>query len=76
MQLYTIKLMKIFSARLSELRKGTKLTQRQVAEMLNIKQQSYSRYEYGTGEPNLETLVKLAKFFEVSTDYLLGLADY
>ncbi len=44
--------------------------------MLNIKQQSYSRYEYGTGEPNLETLVKLAKFFEVSTDYLLGLVDY
>lgn len=76
MQLYTIKLMKIFSARLSELRKGAKLTQRQVAEMLNIKQQSYSRYEYGTGEPNLETLVKLAKFFEVSTDYLLGLVDY
>lgn len=68
--------MKIFSDRLRELRISACYTQQQMAEMLNIKQQSYSRYEYGTGEPSLETVVKIAKIFEVSGDYLLGLSDY
>ncbi len=68
--------MKIFSERLKELRKSANLTQQQMAEKLNIKQQSYARYEYGTGEPNLDTVVKLTEIFDVSSDYLLGISDY
>jgi transcriptional regulator with XRE-family HTH domain len=68
--------MKIFSERLKELRVSSCYTQQQIAEKLNIKQQSYSRYEYGNGEPSLETLVKIAKIFDVSSDYLLGITDY
>lgn len=68
--------MQIFSERLRELRKSAGITQRQIAARLNISQQSYARYESGTGEPNLETLAKIAKIFDVTADYLLGLAGY
>lgn len=68
--------MKIFSERLKELRKAAGLTQQQVSQRLNIRQQSYFRYENGTGEPNLETLAKIAAMFDVSTDYMLGLSDF
>lgn len=51
------------------------MTQQEIASLLNIRQQSYIRYEYGTGEPSLNTLMSIAKIFEVSTDYLLGLTD-
>lgn len=68
--------MKIFATRLKELRLQEGYTQTQLAEMLNIHQQSYIRYEYGTGEPSLETLVKIATIFGVTSDYLLGLSNY
>ncbi len=68
--------MKIFAQRLRELRVENNLTQAQVASRLGIKQQSYVRYEIGSGEPSLETLVALAKLFGVSADYLLGLTEY
>ena len=68
--------MKIFQERLIELRKLNKLTQREMAEYLQIAQPSYIRYEHGTSQPSLETLVKLADYFDVSTDYLLGREEY
>ena len=68
--------MKVFCERLIEQRKLNKLTQRQVAEKLNIKQPSYIRYEKGVAEPSLENLVLLAELFDVSTDYLLGRTEY
>lgn len=68
--------MKIFATRLRELRLQEGYTQTQIAEMLNIRQQSYIRYEYGTGEPSLETLAKIATIFGVTSDYLLGLSNY
>lgn len=61
-----------FAQRLKELRLERGLTQQQIAALLNIKQQSYIRYEYGTGEPSLSTLINLAHIFGVTTDYLLG----
>ena len=67
--------MEIFANRLKELRTQQKLSQRDMAEKLHIKQQSYSRYELATGEPSLATLREIAIFFDVSTDYLLGLED-
>ncbi len=68
--------MKIFQERLIEQRKLNKITQRQLAEYLQIAQPSYIRYENGSSEPNLETLVKIADFFDVSVDYLLGRTEY
>lgn len=68
--------MKIFRERLFEQRKLNNVTQRQMAEYLKITQPSYIRYENGTAEPSLENLVKIADFFDISTDYLLGREEY
>ena len=68
--------MKIFSIRLKELRKSCGYSQQQLAELLNVRQQSYARYENGKGEPNLDTVVKIATIFDVTTDFLLGLSEY
>ncbi|MCL2853539.1 MAG: helix-turn-helix transcriptional regulator [Defluviitaleaceae bacterium] len=46
-----------------------------MAEYLGITEQAYAKYEYAMREPNHETTIKLADFFEVSTDYLFGRSD-
>ena len=58
--------------RLAELRKARGLSQRQLAEDLQISQNSISQYELGKREPNQNTLLALANYFAVSVDYLLG----
>lgn len=68
--------MKIFAQRLKELRTENNYTQNDVATRLGIRQQSYVRYENGSGEPSLATLVAIARLYNVSTDYLLGLTNY
>ncbi|MBQ8427419.1 MAG: helix-turn-helix transcriptional regulator [Clostridia bacterium] len=68
--------MQTFAKRLKEVRKDKNLSQQQMAKMLNIRQQSYARYELDTSEPSYEMLVKIAKFFNVTTDFLLGLTEY
>lgn len=68
--------MKIFQERLIEQRKLNKVTQRQMADFLNMAQPSYIRYENGTSEPNLENLVRIADYFDVTTDYLLGRTEF
>jgi len=60
-----------FGKRIKELRIQRGLTQRQMAATFGITERNYQRYE-STDSPSNETLVKLAKFFEVSTDYLIG----
>lgn len=47
-------------------------TQAQIAEYLNVKQNTYSQYEIGTLNYPIEVLIKLADFYGVSVDYLLG----
>lgn len=47
-------------------------TQKQIAEMLHIKQNTYSQYEIGVLNYPVEVLMKLANFYSVSVDYLLG----
>ena len=64
-----------FPDRLKEIRKSKGITQKAVAEFLKIKETSYQHYEYGKREPNHETTIKLADYFNVSTDYLLGRSD-
>lgn len=62
----------IFSERLKTLRKEKKLTQKELAEQIGIKQNSYSDWETGKNEPSLENLIKLADLLEVSIDWLFG----
>lgn len=58
--------------RLKRLRKEAKLNQSDVALKLNIKRETYTRYETGTITPPPDVITVLAKLFEVSTDYLLS----
>ena len=66
----------LFSERLKHLRIETNLTQNQLAQILNTTQRRISYFEIGKVEPDLETLCSIAKYFNVSADYLLGLTDY
>ena len=69
--------MKIFlGQRLKELRERKGLTQKQLSEKLNIHSVTYLHYEKEQREPPLSLLADIAKFYDVSVDYLLGLTDY
>jgi len=57
---------------LKEIRNKTKLTQNDLALKLNIARSTYNGYEQGISEPNIETLCKLADYYDVSLDYLVG----
>lgn len=58
--------------RLKELRMRKGLTQKGVAEALNIARNTYNQYETGKRAPDIETLCRIANFFGVSVDYLVG----
>ncbi len=68
--------MEIFSTKLKELRIEKKLSQKELANILKTNNSSICDWERERSQPDLETLVDIAKFFNVSTDYLLGLKDY
>lgn len=61
--------------RLRELRLEKGLRLKDVAEAMGVTLRTISNYEAGIREPSLDMLVKLCKFFDVSSDYLLGLSD-
>lgn len=61
-----------FKSILKELRVSEGLTQKDLAEFLQVSYTTYASYEQGRSEPNIDTIIKLAGFFKVSTDYLLG----
>lgn len=61
--------------RIKELREENGLTQQAVADYLNVKQNTYSQYENGKRQLSVDVLIKLAKFYKVSTDYILELED-
>ena len=46
-----------------------------MAEIFGVKPRGYQQYEYGQNYPTVPGLIQIAKFFDVSTDYLLGLTD-
>ena len=58
--------------RIRNLRIDSGYTQQHIAELLNIKQNTYSQYELGVLNYPIEALLKLADFYGVSVDYLLG----
>lgn len=61
--------------RIRDLREDKDLTQTYIAKILGITQQTYSRYETGEITIDIYNLIKLAKFYNTSTDYLLGLTS-
>ena len=61
--------------RLRDLREDSDLTQQAVADFLNIKQSTYSQYETEKRQIPIEALIKLAGFYKVSTDYILGISN-
>ena len=67
--------MATFNDRLKTLRKNKKITQKQMAEFLEITDRHFQRYEAGEIDPPTSVTVKLADYFNVSTDYLLGRSD-
>lgn len=65
----------MFPKRLKYLRNEKGLSQQNMADYLGISRQGYGKYEDGKSEPDHKTLVKLANYFNVTTDYLLGKSD-
>ncbi|MBQ3531059.1 MAG: helix-turn-helix transcriptional regulator [Oscillospiraceae bacterium] len=61
--------------RIRDLREDKDFSQKQLAEMLNISQSTYSRYESGFLDIPSEILISLSKIYGVTTDYILGLSD-
>lgn len=67
--------MRAFGAKLKELRTEKGIKQSELAEMLCVNQRTISNWENDVREPDFNMLVKIAKLFDTSTDYLLGFKD-
>lgn len=65
----------ILGKRIKELRVEKRISQRQLGVELGFSNQAISTWEAGQREPDCDSLVKIAKFFDTSVDYLLGLSD-
>ena len=61
--------------RLKELREDADIKQQTIANFLHIRQNTYSQYENGQRQLPIDILIKLAIYYNVSTDYILGLTD-
>ena len=61
--------------RLRELREDNDLKQKDLAEYLHIRQNTYSQYENGQRQIPIDVLISLANYYHTSTDYLLGLTN-
>ena len=64
-----------FSERFYKLRKEYNYTQYKLGKLLNISRSTISKYESGDLFPATHTLIKIARVFKVSVDYLIGLSD-
>jgi len=65
----------MFFQRLADLRIDSDKTQKEIAEFLDCKREVYRRYEKGIHEIPVWALIKLAQYYNTSTDYILGLTD-
>lgn len=65
----------MLSNRLKSLRTHRNITQSDLAKRIGVARTTYAMYEQGQREPDYDTLQKIADFYEVSTDYLLGRTD-
>ena len=64
-----------FGEKLKKLRESNVKLQQDMALLLDISIRQYQRYEKGEQEPNIDTLIKIADFYNVSLDYLVGRTD-
>lgn len=64
-----------FQERLKQLREEQDLSKRELAVKLGIPPSTYYDYENGKTQPDLSKIIKIAEFFDVNSDYLLGLSD-
>ncbi len=67
--------METLSKRLFDLRKERKLTRKTVAEQIDMSERSYQRYENAEREPAASALIRMADFYGVTIDYLVGRTD-
>lgn len=58
--------------KLKELRKNANLTQNEISKIINVAITTYNGYEQENREPNIETLIKLANYYNCTLDYLVG----
>jgi len=65
-----------FSERVKELRDDRELSQGDLALEFKVTRQTVSAWEKGIQETDFDTLIKLAEFFKVSSDYILGITDF
>ena len=65
----------MFYKRIRDLREDHDLTQKDVAKLLNCSQQAYSNYELGQRDVPTDILIKLSALYDVSVDYILGIAN-
>ena len=65
----------MFNLRLKDLRKKQKITQKQLSTDIGLSERNYQSLEYGNIKPSYDTLLKLADYFNISLDYLVGRSD-
>lgn len=58
--------------RIHDLREDSDLSQKEISEILHVSQRSYSHYETGSRGIPIETLIRLADYYNISIDYLVG----
>ena len=68
--------MTVFAERLRMIRRVRDVTQAQLAESIGVTDRACRRYESGENEPTLSVIQKIADFFDVSVDYLMGRDNY
>ncbi len=61
--------------RLEELKESRNLKQKEIASAVGVPLRTYQRYEYGEREPQASVLIRMADYFNVSIDYLVGRTD-
>lgn len=64
-----------YRTRMKNMREDHDLTQKQVGEIIQKSQQGYNHIEAGRAELKIDDLIKLCKFYNVSSDYFIGLTD-
>ena len=64
-----------YTRRIRDIREDNDLTQQQIAEILGTSQTMYARYKRGANELPIRHLIRLAEYYRLSTDYLLGLTN-
>ena len=65
-----------FPARLKKMRERQRKSRRVLSELCGLPPDAVRRYERGEAKPSMDALIKLADYFEVSIDYLIGRSDY